>query len=105
MSSNIKVGTYEGTGAAVNIALGFVPDYMRIWNVEDGDISWEWFNGMTAAYACQTTNHADTQLSVITSNGFTEYVGSSTVAEGMTVGTTLSEPGKTYRYVALANSE
>lgn len=105
----IAVGTYEGTGAAINISLGFTPDYLRIVNVEDGDIGWEWFNGLGAGDAFQGTNHADTQFSLITSNGVDTYAGSSTsgseAAVGFTVGTTLSENTKTYRYIAIAESD
>lgn len=104
--NNVAVGTYEGTGAAINISLGFVPDYVRIWNAEDGDASWEWFNGMTAAHALATANHDTAQQSRITSNGVTAYEPADyTNEEGFTVGTAISESGKTFRYVALRNTQ
>lgn len=107
--ARIKKGTYEGTGAAINFAIGWTPDYVRVVNAEDGDIAWEWFNGLGAGDALQTTNHADTQLSLITSNGIDTYAGSSTsgseAAVGFTVGTTLSESGKTYYYIAMLDDD
>lgn len=104
MASEVKVGTYEGTGAAVNVELGWVPDAVILVNVEDGDIMWIWFNGMGASDAFQITNHADTQLSVITSNGVDKYEPTDyTNSLGFTVGTTLSESGKTIRYIAFRN--
>lgn len=102
---NIVVGTYTGDTAAQNISLGFTPDYVKVWNATDGDICWEWFNGLGAGDALQTTNHADTQLSLITSNGIDAYVGSSTAAVGFTIGTTLSESAKVYRYIAIGEND
>ncbi len=71
----IKVFTFEGTGAAKNIELGFIPDYVRLINTEDGDISQEWFKGMTDTYAFQGTNHDSTQFSTATSNGISDFAG------------------------------
>ena len=106
--ANIKVGTYEGTGAAINISLGFTPDYIIVWNAEDGDAKWEWFNGLGAGDALATANHDTAQQSLITSNGIDAYAGSnasgSEAAEGFTVGTALSESGKTFRYVAIGDA-
>ncbi len=96
-----KTGTYTGTGAAINIALGFKPTYVRIWNITDGDICWEWFNGMTAGHALQQANHDTAQNSRITSNGISQYAGvAGTTPEGFTVGTALSESGDTFGYYA-----
>lgn len=101
----IVVGTYTGTGAAINISLGFVPDYVRVVNATDGDISWDWFYGLGSGDAFQTANHDTAQQSLITSNGIDAYTGSTSAAQGFTIGTALSESGKTFRYVAVANSE
>lgn len=99
--SVVTGGTYEGTGAAINLEIGFIPDYAMIVNAEDGDILWHWFNGMGAGDAVQITNHADTQVSLITSNGVTSYDPADlTNPVGLTVGTTLSESGKTYYWRA-----
>lgn len=101
--ANVKVGSYTGTGAAINIPLGFTPAYIRISNVTDGDAHWEWYNGFGAADALQAVNSASTQFSLITSNGVDLFAGSGTVAEGFTVGSALSESGKTFRYVAIGD--
>lgn len=100
-----KVGSYTGTGAAINLSLGFVPQYLRVWNETDGDICWEWFKGMADGSALQITNHASTQVSKITSNGVTAYEGSSTAGKGVTIGTALSENSKTFRYVAIRGGD
>lgn len=112
--ANIKVGTYEGTGAAINISLGFTPDYVKVWNSEDGDANWEWFNGLSANDALQSINVVDSGSSgaagmeLITSNGIDTYAGTnasgSEAAEGFTVGTALSESGKTFSYIAIGDA-
>lgn len=106
MASETKIGSYTGTGAALNIQIGFVPDYVRIWNATDGDACWEWFNGMGASDALQSVNNASTQFSLITSNGVDAYNPSNySNSPGFTVGTALSESGKTFRYVAIRNGD
>lgn len=106
MANEIKTGSYAGTGAAVNVSLGFVPDYIRVVNETDGDIAWEWFRGMTDGHALQAANSDLTQLSKITSNGISAFAGAEAVsAVGFTAGSALSENGKTFRYVAMRSGE
>lgn len=96
----IKVGTYTGTGAAITLELGFVPDYFRSVNITDGDITHEWFLGMTAGTSI------DTAAAVVANadNGVTAFDGTAgATAAGLTLGTDLSESGKVYRYIAIAN--
>lgn len=112
MASETKVGTYVGTGAALNIELGWTPDYVKIVNLTDGDDAWEYFAGMTAGHAIYTrsvTDNATTGnpgMSRITSNGIsprnpTDFSGK----KGFTAGSALSENGKTFGYVAVRNAE
>lgn len=105
--NEIKTGTYTGTGAAINISLGFKPNHVRVVNVTDGDIAWEWFQGMTAGHALQSISVVDNAtsgaagMSRITSNGISQYAGSAgSAGEGFTIGTALSESGKTFAYIA-----
>lgn len=93
------VGTVEGTGAAINISLGFTPSYIRVVNTEDGDTIHEWFNGMTDGHAIKIVDGgAATNISRITSNGISAYAGTTTAAKGVTLGTDVSESGKTLHY-------
>ena len=39
----IRCGYIHGTGAAINVEIGFVPDYVRISNLTDGDLVTEGF--------------------------------------------------------------
>lgn len=101
MNPNIVTGKYTGNGSAINVILGFVPDYLRIVNITDGTTAWEWFSGMAAGSAFQNTNNAATQNSVISANGVTAYEGED--GAGFTVGTALSTNAKEYRFVATRN--
>lgn len=111
MAAEIKVGSYTGDGAAQTFNLGFVPDYIRIVNATDGDIAWEWFEGMTDGHALQSISVVDNAtsgaagMSRITSNGVTGYDGTLAATKGFTIGTALSESGKTFRYVAMRNAD
>lgn len=42
---HFATGTVEGTGAAINVQLGFTPDYVKLINI-DGDASLEWISDM-----------------------------------------------------------
>lgn len=107
--ARVKVGTYTGDGAAQNISIGWIPDYVLVWNATDGDAKWEWFNGLGAADALATANHDTAQQSLITSNGIDTYAGSTTsgseAGEGFTIGTALSESAKVFRYIAIADDD
>ena len=35
MNQEVVVGTCDGTGAAINVCLGFIPRYVKVWNMED----------------------------------------------------------------------
>jgi hypothetical protein len=97
--NEVKVGTYEGTGAALNVELGWVPDYVRIVNVEDGDNTAEWFKGMTDGTSINVVTTAGPVLNA--ADGVSDYAGDSTHSPGFSVGTDHSESGKTYRFVAM----
>lgn len=108
---SIKVGSYVGTGAAINIPLGFTPDHISIFNGTDGDEKWDWFSGMTdghALYERSVTDNATTgnaSMSRITANGISAYAGSTSVAKGFTIGSALSENGKTFYFKATRNAD
>lgn len=96
--NNAKVGTVTGTGAAINIELGFVPDYFCIINVTDGDVRDEWFSGMAAGTSIRT----DTAVATLATNGITTFTGTAaTTGAGVTIGTSISENLKVLRYVAI----
>jgi hypothetical protein len=96
------VGTYTGTGAAINNEIGFVPDYVEIWNYTDGDIMWKWNSQMADASAFQI----DTAFSKITSNGVTPYQGArGSNKKGFTIGSSLSESAKVFHFIATRSDD
>lgn len=101
MDNSTKIGTYTGNGAAQNISLGFVPDFVFIVNVTDGDIVLMWFAGITAEGASTDIAAA---VAPNADNGVSTYAGSSTAAPGFTVGTDGSENAKVYGYFAARTS-
>lgn len=90
----MATGTYVGTGAAVVVQLGFKPVMMLLYNETDGDVFWFAIEGLADGKAMQVTNGDMTQVSLLASNGLT------LTNQGFTAGTSLSESGKTIRYVA-----
>jgi hypothetical protein len=101
MKPNLIIGTYTGNGAAQNIELGFVPDWVRIVNVTDGTNETEWFNGMAAASGIATVAAAGPVLDA--SNQVTAFAGSTSAKAGFTAGTDISVNAKVYRFVAARN--
>lgn len=84
MASEIYTGVVTGTGANINISLGFVPDYVEVINYT-APASGKWFKGMPAGSAFK--HIAGTGgLTKITSLGISEYAG---VAGGATPGFTI----------------
>ena len=98
--SNIACNTYTGDGSAQNISLGFEPSYVLVWNATDGDAKWEWFRGLGEGDALATANADTAQQSLISADGIDYYAGDGDNPKGFTVGTALSESGKTFRYIA-----
>jgi hypothetical protein len=109
MSDQVKVGSWTGDGAAKNVEIGWIPDYVLIINTTDGDIAYEWFNGMGAADAIRHNKIADNgatgaaSFELITSGGIDAYAGSTDNKEGFTLAAAANENAKVFRYVALRN--
>lgn len=84
MKPVIAYGTVTGTGAAINISCGFVPDHVVVFNDTAGD-NLEYFSSMAAGSAYKRV--AAGTGSKITSNGISPFAGSTTAAPGFTIGT------------------
>ena len=94
------LGTYEGTGAAINIELGFKPGWVEIVNWTDADERFLWAEDKTFIHTGGTNATA-----VVASNGVSVFPGVGGVGEnarraGFTAGTAVSEAGKVYAYIA-----
>lgn len=90
-----KTGSVEGTGAAINVSLGFVPDHVKIFNIDDAGSLWptlEWTSDMPDAAGFKTLSIADDGTTSnkssekLTSKGISEYAGDSDNSEGFTIG-------------------
>lgn len=92
-----KIGTVTGTGAAINVSCGFIPDYVEVTNFTDGDQIDKWYAGM----ANGTSVQINTAVASRASNGISTYAGDSTHAPGFTIGSGISESAKVLYYVAI----
>lgn len=52
----VKTGVLVGNGAAVNVELGYVPDYVSLTNMTDADKITTWFRGKACAFTSGGTN-------------------------------------------------
>lgn len=107
MASQFATGTQDGTGAAIIIELGWVPDYVKVQNWEAADFaSLEWFKGMADAAAIK---QATSTSSLLTTLGITPYQGSGTAGaqkkKGFTIGadTDVNVSGESITWVAMRN--
>jgi len=89
-------GTYEGTGGALTITLGFKPNLIIIFNEEEGDTLGVFIDGMTDDSACVVT----TAVALDAADAITLS------ASGFALGTgaELNESGKTFKYVAIGGN-
>jgi len=76
-----NTGTVEGTGAALNVTIGFIPRLFIAWNI-DGDCSLVWNSSMTDAHAFVMNGSTEGEIS---SAGITPLDPDSTVL-GVTIG-------------------
>lgn len=103
-------GTFNGTGADVYICCGFVPDWVRIWNLEGTQrILLEWNKLMQGCAevveGIQLTAADQTAAALTKGNGVLPYYGTGSVLTASDVGTTtygegvyLAPDNKDYRY-------
>lgn len=94
-SQDIITGSVAGTGAAINISLGFIPSYVKVFNPSDAGSLWgtiEWFSGMAAASGLKSLKTIDSGVTglasqaYVTTNGISSYAGTATAGAGFTIG-------------------
>lgn len=98
----MKSGTVTGTGAALNVSLGFKPSYVKILNDTAGD-SLEYYDSMADGSAYKRV--AAGTGTKITSGGISQYAGASpSTPRGFTLGADgVNAVGVTLRYIATGN--
>lgn len=100
MATITKAGSYTGAGAALNISVGFVPDYVMLINVA-GATADVWFNGMAAGTCLTISGTAALRPSP---NGITAFAGTPAQAgQGFSVGAALANNAVVYYYLAVQN--
>ena len=101
MPTNIKTGTVTGTGAALNVSLGFAPDHVIVINDTTLD-RLDWYSNMPAASGYKSV--AVGTRTKITVNGISLFTGSATQQAGFTLGTDGTNANtNVLRYFATAN--
>lgn len=105
MLQNFVCGSQDGTGAAINISIGWIPDKVEVQNWEAADFArLEWYTGMAAASAIKTVTSTK---SAITTLGISAYAGSATAKPGFTIGadTDVNVSGESITWCAWRNSQ
>jgi hypothetical protein len=83
-ASQIAFGTCDGTGAAINVCLGFIPSYVKVINMEDAGSLMpvvEWFKPQALVAAqyqgVKTMGMSDTDMDrvLLTTTGIAAYAG------------------------------
>ncbi|MCG8447190.1 MAG: hypothetical protein MI753_15920 [Hyphomicrobiales bacterium] len=99
---HFATGSVEGTGSAINVELGFTPDYVRLMNV-DGDATLDWTSDMPDDEGYKTV--AAGANAQINAGGITPYGGApATAAAGFTIGVDadVNASGETIMWVAFS---
>lgn len=98
-----KTGTVVGTGAAINVQLGFKPSEVQVFNDTAGDNLY-YLDSMADGSAYKRI--AAGTGTKITANGISQYAGNSANARGFTIGTDgVNANGVTLRWVARGNGQ
>lgn len=108
--NNCAVGSVTATGAAINVSVGFQPRYVKVANTAKNVVV-EYIHGIGAGKGIKDQDKAVAEggtasytvgPQLISSNGITQYAGSSTTSEGFTIGadTDLNVSGDTLYYIA-----
>lgn len=75
----VVVGKVTGTGAILNVALGFIPDKLTLLNETTGrTVTW---------FANQGAGKGVSAGTLITTNGVSAYAGTGAIPQGFTLGT------------------
>jgi hypothetical protein len=82
MGNELMVGSCDGTGAAINVILGWIPDSVHLFNIEDaGSLAPElyWVREMaqvgTFAQGVKITGTTDADRALLTTTGIAAYAG------------------------------
>jgi hypothetical protein len=95
------IGNYTGTGAVINVSIGFVPRRVEIVNWTDADEMFVFCGNGAGTNKTFILTGGTAVPAVQASNGISAYAGTANgVAAGFSVGTAVSENAKVYNYIA-----
>lgn len=110
MAFEIMTGTVEGKGSNVTVSLGFVPDYVKLINIDDtaNHPIMERTSDMADGSAIKWLSISGSGTGVLTHDiiatlGVYDYAGSTTAAAGFTIGadTDMNVDAETIAYIAI----
>lgn len=94
----IKVGTYTGTGASLNISIGFIPSAVIIMNVTDGTPVVMWTENFADAASLDIAAAAASNAA----GSVAPFAGTAgALASGFSTGADNSVSEKVYSYIAM----
>lgn len=102
---HVKTGTVTGTGAAINVELGFTPKVIFLFNKTDPGM-FIWTDTMADAEAVKLTDVP--ALTFPTSNGISVYAGvAGTTGAGFTIGadSDLNAASDVIHYIAIGGED
>lgn len=91
-------GTITGTGAAATVTLGWVPDYVEVINLTDGDRIDRWHRAMGEGQAVTTTTGSVAKQAA---NGISSFLGDIANPQGFVIGSAINETGKLLGWLAM----
>lgn len=95
MSNGFKSGSITGTGAAITVSIGWIPEHVEVVNPNDAGSLWptlKWWKGFADASGIKTLRTVDNgstgnaSSNKITTNGITPFAGDATRAPGFIIG-------------------
>lgn len=95
ISPAIAVGTVSGSGGAVSVVIGFVPDWVEVIDSTNSNMRAFWSSGMTAATAIKIDASS---MGAVAANGITQVTTAG--SEGFTIGSTLAVSAAQLQYIA-----
>jgi hypothetical protein len=97
---NFATGKFTGTGAAINVSLGFKPHLIIIQNITDGTSIETYIDPVDGTDPTGSIDIDAAAGPLTDAGGITPYAGSSSAARGFSVDAGNSVNAKVYRYAA-----
>ena len=106
MSAKIRTGNYVGTGASLDIEVGFIPEAIILVNQTSGALAAIWFDGMPAGTSIDVAHVGTTSTIATNAAGSTTRYGGNIALKGhgFMTGADNSVNNARYYWLALAGA-